>query len=517
MQQLEGQFVRWRREPSLFFEEALGVRLTNQQLGACEVVRDMIRAKRKRSEGKPLGLEGRRYFGATGDYSEQDLADAMGISIHSGKGLGKDFWIAGLSPFFLLLYPGFKGLATGPSKQQVEDVYSNEVKRLLNSSPLELWRHVEVIRDSIRQKVQPEVLITKRTATVKGNVEEQAETLQGIHAPYMVMLIDEASGLPDGCFKPLEETLTGYCNFCISITNVTRNTGFAYRTHYDEKERPHWICLRWNAEESDLDDVTGHQGLSASIERMRSKYGVDSNPYRIAVQGLPPKAEADALLDMAWVYAARDRWDEIDVDPENDPVVLGVDVGRGGDDSAIARRVGIKVMDVKTKSTSDTSVLADWLDSEMESHQPDLVCVDAGGMGGPFCDTFRKFYKRDICELNVSEGASRNDRYFRLRDELWIGEVREAFARGRIAIPNDQELIFELLSLKVENSWEQPQKVVSKRKLKALGLKSPNRADALMHTFYFRGATTERQRSLLEKYGRGKRDKQPSEHSWMTA
>jgi phage terminase large subunit len=521
--QLAQQLLRWRQAPALFFEEALGVRLTNQQTEACEVLRDLMVAKRKVSEGKELSEEVNRYWKAA--YSEKELGERIGISIHSGKGLGKDFWIAGVTIWLLVTLPAedFKACATAPTKPQLEDIYSSEVKSLLRKSPAELHKFIDVTSKRISRKDTKGAnedsgggFVTKRTAVVKGTEEEQGETLQGLHKKYLFVFFDESSGLPDGVFKPLQETLTGYCNIAIMIGNVTRNTGLFYRSHYGEKERRRWVCLHWDGEESDLDEVTGLKSHSAYVGRQREDYGENSNVYRITVKGLPPMVEEDALLPVDWIYAARDRWDEIEVDPTVDPVVMGVDVGRGGDDSAICVKVGNKVTQLYTKSTPDTSVLADWLDVLIEANEPDAVMVDSAGMGGTFCDLFRKFYKHEISEVNVSEGASRNEQFYRLRDELWM-ELREDFRLGKIAIPADEGLLFELMSLKVENNWEQPIKIISKKKLKAQGLKSPNKADAIMHTKFLRGATTERMRSVMDAYREAQAQHEESSNSWMRA
>jgi len=116
--------------------------------------------------------------------------------------------------------------------------------------------------------------------------------------------------------------------------------------------------------------------------------------------------------------------------------------------------------------------------------------------------------------LNVGTGAANNAEYHRLRDELWF-KVRKAFEEGAIAIPpDDEELALELSSLKVD-SFDNPKKVLSKKKMKAKGLRSPNRADALMHTFVFHGTSAaERKKEENDRY-RVERTSRPEELSWM--
>ena len=94
--------------------------------------------------------------------------------------------------------------------------------------------------------------------------------------------------------------------------------------------------------------------------------------------------------------------------------------------------------------------------------------------------------RKTVIGVNVAEAASREDRFVRLRDELYW-RVRERFESRRIRIPNDDELIGELSSIKWKPAGSSDKvKVESKMEMKKRGLASPNRADALMLTEYFR-------------------------------
>jgi len=81
----------------------------------------------------------------------------------------------------------------------------------------------------------------------------------------------------------------------------------------------------------------------------------------------------------------------------------------------------------------------------------------------------------------VAESASRDDRYSRLRDELYW-RLRERFEARKIRIPNDDDLIGELTSIRYKPESSGKIKVESKLEMKKRGLSSPNKADALMLT-----------------------------------
>lgn len=481
---LAAQLRRWRDDPVTFFWEALGLKLTNQQTELVRLVGDMVKAKVKKScKGKLTEREA-------------DLALKLGISIHSGKGLGKDFILAGVSAWFLVCLPDFKGLITAPTAKQIEDIYAAEVRRVLRDSPAQVWQFIEVLRGGVYLKTGTKkdgAFITRRTVNVRSGSDEQAETLQGLHADYMCLMVDEASGVPDPVFGPLESTLTGFCNFAILSGNVTRGSGYFHRTHYNEMDRKLWECVRWNAEESDLETIK--PGLAAHIERYKARYGSDSTPYRVCILGLPPLADTDALIPLEWIYDAIDN----DIEPgDTDPLLLGVDVGRGGDPSVAVIRKGGKVIRISKNHAADSSVVASWVAGLIDELEPDDTIIDTCGLGVGVADVLRKDGYR-IKYVNVSKVASVKDRYERLRSELYFERLRAAFEARTISIPRDQDLIDELSVIKIE-AWEPKVVVESKRKMLSRGVASPNIADALMLTYSVRDSSRAYREKARDKW-----------------
>lgn len=522
--ELTARILSWRKDPYLFFREALGVELSNQQREMCRLVADMEQAKINGANGKKLSQKPVKYAFAIGEYSEEDLFKALGISIHSGNGLGKDFFCAGLVLRDLIVFPANEtvGLITANSAKQVEDVFSKEVQRHIKRNPVELWRYIIVDRGGVyaanNGKKSETTFYTKRTAVVRGSEDEQGESLKGIHGPYMKLILDEASGLPDGVFRPIEVTLTGKCNFVILIGNPTRSSGYFYRSHYDPLEAGFWVKVRWNAEESDMDTI--QPGLKAQIERMR-KYGEDSPAYRIGVLGLPPLVDQNALIPMDWILDAIDR----DIEPDPDaPLVFGVDVGRGGDKSAICPRKGGKVFPLHENKDADTMLVARFVARNANDLEPMIVSVDLNGLGAGTYDRLREEKYSDewfsytdfsLFGVNVGESPSDDTRYRNLRAELYM-KLRDMFQRKEISIPNDRELINELSVIRVKD-WEPRVLLVSKKEMRAQGLASPNKADALMLTLYRTGQF--RDKSKEERRGRYRFNRAPlePEYGWMTA
>src|SRR5262249_2616818 len=159
-----------------------------------------------------------------------------------------------------------------------------------------------------------------------------------------------------------------------------------------------------------------------------------SNMYRIRVLGLPPLADADTLIPWDWVEDAVDR----DMEPlDDDPKIMAIDLARFGDDfTAIVTGRGLVIDPIVKYKGLDTMAVANWVIAEAHDFEPDAIFVDVIGIGAGLADILRERLTYTVVDVNISEVASEDGRFRRLRDELWW-KMREAFEQRRIKIPND--------------------------------------------------------------------------------
>lgn len=467
-QKLAGVLVEWRRNPLRFVVEAIGVNPTNQQGMALKELGRMYEAKMRRSAGGDLSD------------SQKALSNKIGISIRSGHGTGKDAFLAWVYIWLLTCFPGARGLVTAPTQHQLHDVLWSEMRKWVRKSVAQLHQYIEVQSEKAYRKDKvSDSFVVNRTARVTGSPEEQAETLAGMHGDYMVLAVDEASGVEDGVFRPLMGAMTGKFNMAIMISNPTRNTGFFYQSH--NVDRKHWVSMHWSCEDSDMDLALGNKAMSAYVERTRDKYGADSNFYRMRVQGEFPRAEPDALIPLDLIEAAVER--NIVEDPRMG-LVLGVDVAWQGDDqSVLLFRRGMVVEKILAYRNVEPRMLANMVAGAISEMKVAMTYVDSIGIGAGVVSMLREL-RRGVQAVNVSESAPSKDRFVRLRDELWW-RVRERFESRMIKIPKDDELIGELAGIKFKRETNGKIKVESKEDMRKRGLASPNKADALMMTMVF--------------------------------
>ena len=466
--------AKWRRDPALFVSEALKVpTITTQQRQGLIEVRKLVAAKLKAASGAIL------------TDSEAVYSKKIGISIVSGRGTGKDAFAVWVTAWFLTCFPYAKIPCTAPTGHQLKDVLWSEIAKWLKGhnptdpplvADLFTWQSEKVYHNAAGGK---EWYAIARTCNTRATAEEQGETLSGFHEDYLIVIVDEASGVPDPVFRPLEGTLTGKCNFILLISNGTRTGGYFFKSHNEDRDR--WVNLIWNAEESEIVSRT-------QIEDQASRYGKDSNSYRINVKGCFPRISSDTLIAWEWVQDAINRETEpMDVDPE----VFGIDIGAGGDPSVIVHRHGPKIKAIFEHDTTESEALVSWIMGKIFALEPAIVMIDPIGVGWGIAGTLRaRLPSLKLIDVNVGEVASNNQRFFRLRDELYW-RVRDLFEQRIFSIPDDPILVGEATSIK----FEEPGgivKIESKKDMRRRGVKSPNRFDALCLTEYYATETVRR-------------------------
>lgn len=477
-------FIRWQDSMEAFVEEALGIDgtrgygMSQQQRDACREVSKLVMSKKKRMYNAPMTDE------------EKEYAEKLGISIMAAQGVGKDGWCSWFIIWFNFCFHNVLIPCTAPSADQLKNILWTEVSRWLNRNgndgkdlvaPL-IKNKIVVQNDRIFKKPPKGGDVTNfafpKTANPKDDAEAQAKTLYGFHDIHMAIVVDDAAGVLDPVFKPLEGTVTKDCNFIILLFNPIFNTGFAVETHTGPFAHK-WIRLQWGAEESEL--VTRQHILD-----MEEKYGRESNTFRTLVLGMPPVSDNDSIIPYAWVMDATRR--EITPD-QYEPRIGGCDPGAGGDNSVIRIRHGLKVEEKRFKFSSPSSIeVGDWAAAIALEEQLDALFFDVIGIGNGAYYEAKKVLSGSKCKVyavDVRMKANNDDMYGNLRSELMY-KARQYFQDATISIPNDINLISELTAPRMKKDKMARKELVEdkyevKKRLKLNH--SPNDSDALMLTF----------------------------------
>lgn len=183
-------------------------------------------------------------------------------------------------------------------------------------------------------------------------------------------------------------------------------------------------------------------------------------------------------IDLVSEAAAREL---IASDVSGQPVIMGVDVARFGDDATVITvRQGLHALPQKVFRGLDTMQAADRVIVAMAEHKPAAVFIDVGAMGAGVIDRLRQLHY-NVTEVNFAGAAMDSERYANRRAEMYF-KLREWLTAGGV-IPNDPPLKSELSV--VEYKFQPSGKIIlePKDKIKEKIGKSPDLADSLALTF----------------------------------
>lgn len=354
--------------------------------------------------------------------------------------------------------------ATAPTAHQLSDVLWGEITAWHRKMHPWLREQLDVKSDKIELRSSPkESFAVARTAR-----PEQPEAFQGFHSANLLFLIDEASGVEDVIFEVGEGALSTPGAKVLMAGNPTRPSGYFYDAF--TRGRASWYTMRVSCADSS-------RVAPRYLEEMAARYGKDSNVYRVRVLGEFPTAADNAVIPLELAEAAAAR----DVQAYG-PVVWGVDVARFGDDrTAVIKRKGNVILEPATtwrgKDLMQTVGLIHRMFSETPPlERPTTIAVDVIGIGAGVVDRAREL-GLPVIGINVAESASVDDRYMRLRDELWFKARRWLEARD-CKLPADETLIGELATPTYTITSSGKIKVEGKDELKKRGVDSPDVADA---------------------------------------
>lgn len=417
----------------------------------------------------------REVLGVEPDPWQGDCLDAVGqghtrISVRSGHGIGKSSCASWILIWFACTRYPFKAVVTAPSAPQLWDALWAEMRMWFRKLPAawqELW---EIQSDRIQLAARPEqAFISARTSSA-----DKPEAMQGVHAPHVLLVVDEASGVPEAVFEAGSGSMSTPGAVTVLLGNPTRSSGFFFSTHHREKDR--W----WTRRVSSLDSKRVDP---AFVEEIRDRYGEESNAWRVRILGEFPIAEGDTLIGAGLVDEAMQR-----VVPPNQavPELWGVDVARFGNDASclIKRRGHVVAERPRRWHRQDTMALTGAIVHEYEAleenYRPALIIVDVIGLGAGVVDRLSEL-GLPVLGANVAESPPVAGRYARLRDELW--DTCKLWLESRqCSLPPDQQLRDELVAPRYSFLSDGKLKVESKDEMRRRGLGSPDAADALCLT-----------------------------------
>ena len=177
------------------------------------------------------------------DYQQALLVDIANgerkISVRSGHGTGKSTTFSWAMLWFAMTRFPFKVVVTAPTSGQLFDALFAELKRWINELPEALRPILDVKNDRVSLIAAPsEGFISARTSRA-----ETPEALAGVHSANVMLVVDEASGVPEQVFEAAAGSMSGHSAVTLLASNPTRSSGTFFETQ--TRLSGSWECHHW--------------------------------------------------------------------------------------------------------------------------------------------------------------------------------------------------------------------------------------------------------------------------------
>lgn len=405
------------------------------------------------------------------------VRDNRYTAVRSCHGPGKSFIAANIAAWWIDQHPIGEAfvVTTAPSANQVEGILWRELSETHEMAGLPgriVWGQVPA------WKIGDRMVAFGRKPADSKDVNKAMQAFQGIHARYVLVIIDEATGIPKWLWDAASTLVTNENSRILAIGNPDDPT-----SEFEKKHRPasgwHPIRIAY----TDLPAYTGEkipvdmaEKLTGKlwVEEKRKEWGEGSPLWVSKVEGEFPDLSDDTLIWPRWIREACER--------SFKPMGrgnLGADVARTGkaETCVYHNRQGY-IRLVYSGFRQDTVTTARHFARVL------LKCgapmwIDADGVGaGPY-DNLRREGKA-VMPFHGGQQPYDVDRFINRRAEEYWG-LRDDFETGLIDLdPLDEKLQNQLMSLKWEPSRKGLTKIESKEDMEKRGLPSPDRADAVM-------------------------------------
>lgn len=429
----------WRREPVDFIKDILGVDLWSQQRAIAESVRDNART-----------------------------------SVRSCSSVGKTALSACIVLWFLCAFKPSTVLVTGKSFRQIKEQLWREIR----------MRHAGALRP-IGGNVTQVGLDLAEDWFALGFSTDEPDRITGFHNQHVLVIVDEASGVSDEVYGAIDNPLSSGWTRLLLLGNPTQSVG-KFR---DSFASPTYESFHISA--FDTPNFTGESKGKFSflisdsyIKDKKEEWGEDNPLYEVYILGNFPSGETDRLIPFGCAEQAVNR----EIKPHKEEAwAIGVDTARFGDDETVLyTRHGDKVVNSVFMRKKDTEVIIGMIVHEInrlykEHDAYPVINIDEGYNPGVVDGL--KALKHKVTGVSFQSTAKKSKQYANVKAEMFW-DLAKKFKEGTIDIPNDKVLLRQVTDIKYKPLDRTDRiNIESKDEMKARGLKSPDRADALALCF----------------------------------
>jgi len=416
----------------------------------------------------------------------ESVRDHPNTAVKSCHSAGKSYVSAALTCWWLDVHP--PGLArvitTAPTSKQVDAVLWNEIGRMHR-------------RLGLRGQCNLRDWYIGRELVALGRKppEHEEAAFQGIHAKYLLVIYDEAYGIPKNLWDEGSSLASNEYARQLAIGNPDGPGEF------EEVCRPgsEWniIHISYRNTPAFTGEVVSRSLLENLVSRRwvderRGKWGAESALFQSKCEGnFPVGGDPFAVIRHDW--ASHCRTLEF---PEDEPREGGIDVGGGGDRTVLRARYGWRAGDEFEFIDKDPMRTIGRLVEKINEFGLTRVKIDSTGLGWGIAGRIRELSARhnptgretthsaEVIPVQFASrpSAGKEKRLANKRAELWWDVGRENSRLARWDLSNvDSDVIHELTTARYRILDSAGKIQIEKKddQIKRLGF-SPDRAEALL-------------------------------------
>ncbi len=411
----------------------------------------------------------------------QSVARNRRTAVKACHSSGKTFCAADAVLWWITANPDGIAVTTAPTWTQVEKLLWGEIRKSVSVSRIPYPAPLKTQLD----------LGPNRYAI--GLSTNEGVRFQGFHGKILIV-IDEAPGVRPEIYEAIEGIRAGGDVRILALGNPTIASGPFYDAFTANREgwslftisafnTPNLAGLDLEAllalSEDELDrNVRPYLTTRRWVKEKHREWGPGHPLWESRVLGNFPKQSQDALISLTWLEDAQRR--ELRTDQDQLPFTAGIDVaGPGEDETVLVIRQGRNVVEMIAFPQQDPrgELVAALLPYQ---GRLELVNVDSAGIGWYLAQHLAEFFP--VQPVNVGTAPSDSERYVNLKAEVYWG-LRMRFEAGDVAGIQDEKTIAQLSSLRYQHNARGQVVIESKEEARKRGVKSPDRAEAVMLAF----------------------------------
>lgn len=439
----------------------------------------------------------------------ESVRDHSQTAVHSCHAIGKSFVAATTVAWWLDVHPVGEAfvVTTAPTDKQVKAVLWREINRLHSHAGL-----------AGRTNLSEWYIGKELVAFGRKPADQDPTAFQGIHARYVLLVLDEACGIPKDLWDAGSSIVSNEHSRTLAIGNPDDPVG-----EFAQNCRPN---SGWNVIHVGYEDTPNFTGEEVSeivrdsliserwVTERAKKWGVGSAIFTSKCRGHFPLEGTSGTIPYAWASACRHL--ELPEAP-GEYVESGIDVGAGGDRTVIRERRGLRAGREEVFVDADPMRTVGRLVQCIVEWGVKRVKIDSTGIGWALAGRIRELSSvhNGIGALNgetthsaevvaVNFGASPSPglerKFLNKRAEIYwqVGRELSRLRQWDLGAIDD-DVIAELTASQYEilDSYGKIKIEPKKDIIERMG-QSPDRAEALLLAFFEARTLLEPQRNMGE-------------------